>query len=546
MVGATVRAWDSDPGSDDHMGTTTTNDSGYYEIRYRGGHWDPAPHRVTRWRPDIYITVDRHRDTGQYVRVHKSRTYSNHRLRYGRKIDVNLAAAPQRAGFDLMVRTVNTHRNKPHYPIRLRGIAHKFKDDFPHQVGLIAMQETASSMSGCLSGRSKNNGPKCLAGELSRLFPGTSTGRFSQRNQVGFVAGPDWRVIAKSHWELGRWLSRRYLIEAYLEHRPTGHRIRFYSTHHSNTAADKRFRQAKDTAQIIRQRAQAGELPPIVVGDFNAGRSFDGGTPEASVRRMEQHFWRPVNALAFGPGRANGTGIDIVYIGKKSSFPNSVGNFVPKKRHHIPLAGIPADVPGYPHMNHELTDHHSEAYLLRVISDDRGDDQMYLDTSFYRARYDDLDRAFGNDTGDYVQHFHNHGANEGRVSAPWFDVAYYWQHHGDLRGYGWPYNKRQAIDHYRTNGIFEGRRTSIVFDPQYYLGRYADLRDAFGPNNYMAAAWHFRTHGIDEGRQGSAEFSARRYLDKYWDVRFRYGRNNYWGALQHYYRYGRSSGRNGQ
>ena len=207
-----------------------------------------------------------------------------------------------------------------------------------------------------------------------------------------------------------------------------------------------------------------------------------------------------------------GGSIDIVYIGKKSSFTNSVGNFVPLRRRHIPLAGIPAQVAGFPWFNDELTDHHSEAFLLRVLGADHGDETWYMDPTFYRSAYGDLDRAFGNDVGGYVQHFHNHGAREGRVSAPWFDTSWYRANHADLAAPAWPRNGREAVDHYALNGRFEGRQGSIAFDPRWYLDQNADLRAAYGPNNYVAAQYHWQTYGLDEGRDGSPDFSPRLYL----------------------------------
>jgi hypothetical protein len=54
----TVRAMDQDGlDKNDFMGETMTDNDGRYKIRYRSGHWDPAPHSITTWRPDIYIVA---------------------------------------------------------------------------------------------------------------------------------------------------------------------------------------------------------------------------------------------------------------------------------------------------------------------------------------------------------------------------------------------------------------------------------------------------------------------------------------------------------
>jgi len=47
-----------DPGpSNDYLGGAYTDANGRYVIVYRGGHWDPAPHNITIWRPDSFINV---------------------------------------------------------------------------------------------------------------------------------------------------------------------------------------------------------------------------------------------------------------------------------------------------------------------------------------------------------------------------------------------------------------------------------------------------------------------------------------------------------
>lgn len=80
LAGGKVRAWDSDIGPDDPMGDDITNACGEYTLTYADGHWDPFPHRITRWRPDIYITVAV-QESGQWLRAKESNTSSNHRLR---------------------------------------------------------------------------------------------------------------------------------------------------------------------------------------------------------------------------------------------------------------------------------------------------------------------------------------------------------------------------------------------------------------------------------------------------------------------------------
>ncbi|MBT8440643.1 MAG: carboxypeptidase-like regulatory domain-containing protein, partial [Gammaproteobacteria bacterium] len=86
--GARVQAWDSDLDWDDFMGEDYTDTNGRYEIRYEGGHWDPAPHAITVWRPDIYLKVFIP-SNNQWIEVRKSEKYNNHPHRDN--LSINLA-----------------------------------------------------------------------------------------------------------------------------------------------------------------------------------------------------------------------------------------------------------------------------------------------------------------------------------------------------------------------------------------------------------------------------------------------------------------------
>jgi len=85
---AIVEAWDSDEGPDDFMGRDNTDSNGNYSISYAGGHWDPFPHRITKWRPDIYIKVFSTTKNGHKVEISQSKVYSNQKLKNDRKINL--------------------------------------------------------------------------------------------------------------------------------------------------------------------------------------------------------------------------------------------------------------------------------------------------------------------------------------------------------------------------------------------------------------------------------------------------------------------------
>ena len=243
----------------------------------------------------------------------------------------------------MLVRTVNTQSyigdNANKNPIRLKGIAKKIHEDYQGQIGLVGMQEAKGDMTGCKIDRTLNNAAQCLAGELAFLFESNAQGRHTGGDmdvESGIVVGNNWKIISSKHWGIhstffGIGSGHRKLIEVLVKHKTTGVRLRFYSTHLSpnDKSKDERENQATEIIKKIKERAKMGELPPIVVGDFNAGRNFRTGEAEKSVRMIENDFWRPIDSFI---SDSTGTGVNIVYIGRKSSFPNSNGKYAPIER----------------------------------------------------------------------------------------------------------------------------------------------------------------------------------------------------------------------
>jgi hypothetical protein len=91
IEGARVQAWDSDwPDDDDAMGESVTGPDGQYAIAYEGGHWDLAPHRITKWRPDIYIRVQMPLGHGQWIEVGSSGVRDDHPLRNNCEINLSI------------------------------------------------------------------------------------------------------------------------------------------------------------------------------------------------------------------------------------------------------------------------------------------------------------------------------------------------------------------------------------------------------------------------------------------------------------------------
>lgn len=82
--------------------------------------------------------------------------------------------------------------------------------------------------------------------------------------------------------------------------------------------------------------------------------------------------------------------------------------------------------------------------------------ELILDVEAYRAAYNDLDEAFGDDLDAYVEH-------------------------------------------YLTAGVYEGRTKGVLFDPLAYAEGYEDIKDAFG-EDVLAIVSHYVNCGVEEKR----------------------------------------------
>jgi len=87
-----VVAWDADIDADDHMGLAEVAEDGSYAIQYKDDNWDWSPTKaVTKWRPDVYISVEWFDPLGAFWRpVSRSKTYSDQDVRDDREIDLSV------------------------------------------------------------------------------------------------------------------------------------------------------------------------------------------------------------------------------------------------------------------------------------------------------------------------------------------------------------------------------------------------------------------------------------------------------------------------
>lgn len=235
---------------------------------------------------------------------------------------------------DLIVRTVNFHGIGIHYPKRVKGISEKFYNDWPSNIGLIGMQEVRDTMRRCPGFNISDTiaGVKCFAKIIGKKFDSSYT--WAKSGPLGIVTSSNWIKLSSKSWVLGKDSMRhfgnratRYLLEVKLRHKTHDWILRFYTTHLSHGDQEsQRNEQIDNLNAIISNRILAGELPPIVVGDFN----FRPHTESSSNSRMNDNFsLANLQAVGCDEGKPTKTKIDHVWIGKKESFPNTVGHYMP-------------------------------------------------------------------------------------------------------------------------------------------------------------------------------------------------------------------------
>ena len=283
---------------------------------------------------------------------------------------------------DLLIRTVNVLGEHPCLTKRLLGIARLFQQEFPQAVGVIGMQEMREIDDCRNAGHTAGSG-QCVVSIIKNVY-GVDSTYSSVRGKNGILAGDPWRIVESRFWELGTkwwnigsllrcrknaWPSYRYLLEAKLVHIEKGWTLRFYCTHLTRASECERLEQAKKITAIIRKRAEPGELPPVMVGDFNAGRHLGTSVqPEESVLELENYFYRPTDRAC----DQTYTGIDLIYIGKKSAFPSSRGQYVPIRANPVYFLGLQTRIDDFPEFCDELTDHHSNGVSLKIVTETEG------------------------------------------------------------------------------------------------------------------------------------------------------------------------------
>ena len=185
---------------------------------------------------------------------------------------------------------------------------------------------------------------------------------------------------------------------------------------------------------------------------------------------------------------------------------------------------------------YEVTDNDLFAYTVYSAP-------AYLfDSEYYYAKYEDLQKAFGNNPEKLYNHWNTYGKKEGRSPSPVYDPDFYLNNNSDLKA-AFGKNYAALYEHFVTYGINEFRKSAPIYDGGFYKSHYADLQKAFG-NNSVSYINHFMQYGMKEGRQASSDFNVNDYKDRYKDLRNAFG-NNLKSYFYHYMEYGINEKRNG-
>jgi hypothetical protein len=319
---------------------------------------------------------------------------------------------------ELIVRTVNVHEADQRCPMdkdimlpTLAGIAKRFHLDWSGQVGLIGITEPKRHIGAALylpPTDSTYTSTRGLSAAIRHFFARPVSYYHNKRGgssakDIGIVHEWDWERLDAQSRRMGiawagnlpdflgggdvvdvpdtdiNWTWARKLQMVLLRHRRTKLRLRFYCTHFSpgSDGEDKKKRSSQ-AARLVEKvqewTSEADQLPPIVVGDFNARRVY-GQPAEDSIEVLEKHFRRPLDDVA-AQNNLTQTLIDIVWIGRKQSFPHITHDFQTLELRRIPMKDLAVDGYGRDYtpllddgfLKYPLTDHnYAEGFRLHVV-----------------------------------------------------------------------------------------------------------------------------------------------------------------------------------
>ncbi|MFC1540275.1 endonuclease/exonuclease/phosphatase family protein [Gemmatimonadota bacterium] len=231
----------------------------------------------------------------------------------------------------------------------MRKMAELYYRDWPHDIGLIGMQEVKTRMTSCTAVTGQVHGAQCFAELLEDVYGQSADWR--SYGELGIVVGFPWEIIGTERYELSRdtkgatlgsRASMRLLLGVKVRHSTHGWILRFYTTHLShdskwdngtirvNRSAD-RILQVNKLVRLVRNMAEEAELPPIIVGDFNMGMS-----DEEFMAIMMGFGYRLANLQAVGcleNGRPIPVDIGIDHIWYRYRGQQTQGYYTPIRYH---------------------------------------------------------------------------------------------------------------------------------------------------------------------------------------------------------------------
>lgn len=163
-----------------------------------------------------------------------------------------------------------------------------------------------------------------------------------------------------------------------------------------------------------------------------------------------------------------------------------------------------------------------------------------FNADWYLAQNPDVAGAVQSGIMSAEEHFHRHGAAEGRAPGPLFDPQAYLAANPDV-AQAVAYGLISAYEHFFTYGMQEDRSPLSLFEPGFYLAHNPDVAAAVEAG-LITATQHFLLYGQGEPRQINPFINLGAYMDANADIAHA-AANHIVSPLMHMLSYGASEGR---
>src|SRR6266496_1787005 len=250
----------------------------------------------------------------------------------------------------MLARTVNTKGSDPDYTRRFYGIVREFHAEWPSAIGIVGLQEVHSGLEDMIDcygvtaadGWQAGHVVNCFGYQFIKQYDSSVT--WAWHGTLGIIVGHPWKIASTKGWEIGKDSikmlgnrSTRYLLEAKLENSATNDKVRVYVTHlshHSDKSAqhDQRSDQIDNIIDHVTDRWTSGELPPLLIGDFN----FHPNDERDNYNKLHNHFSLATKSFVGCTSNGNPTeiGVDHIWVGRRTSFPSNIGKLNAVRYHN--------------------------------------------------------------------------------------------------------------------------------------------------------------------------------------------------------------------